>query len=62
MAWATVPSTDRAYQSRLPGTICYNDQHSGPLTDAVPADEVSLGDLGLSFPLPAPLYVAPGTP
>jgi len=28
----------------------------------VPADEISLGDLGLSFPLPAPLYIAPGTP
>ena len=56
-----VPSVDPNYLSRLPGTLCYNDQHSGPLTDAVPADEISLGDLGLSFLLPAPLYIAPRT-
>ena len=57
-----VPSVDPDYESRLGGPTCANDQASGPLTDAVPADEVSLGDFGLSFPLPAPLYIAPGTP
>lgn len=53
-----VPSSDPEYQSRLPG-VCANDQVSGQHTDAVPADEITLGDLGLSLPLPAPLYVAP---
>ena len=45
------------YQSRLP-FVCNNDQASGPINAVVPADEVMLEDLGLSFPLPAPPYVA----
>ena len=28
----------------------------------IPADEISWGDIGLSFPLPGPLHIAPGTP
>lgn len=28
---------------------------------AIPADEISLGDLGLTFPLPTPLYIATGS-
>ena len=52
-----VPSIDLVeYESRYPGS-CQNDQASGPLTDAIPADEVILEDLGLTFPRPAPLYV-----
>ena len=30
---------------------------SGPLMNAVPADEITLDDLGLSFPRPGPLYI-----
>ena len=52
-----VPSFDPEYQSRLPGPVCANDQASGPLTNAVPADEITLDDLGLSFPRPGPLYI-----
>jgi hypothetical protein len=51
------PSSDPEYLSRLPGINCNNDQDSGPLLDAVPADEIVIEDLGLTFPLPAPLYV-----
>jgi hypothetical protein len=51
------PSSDPEYLSRLPGINCNNDQDSGPLVDAVPADEIVIEDLGLTFPLPAPLYV-----
>jgi hypothetical protein len=51
------PSSDPDYLSRLPGINCNNDQDSEPLLDAVAADEIALEDLGLTFPLPAPLYV-----
>ena len=55
-----VPSIDLVeYQSRDPGAGCANDQASGPLTDAIPADAITLAELGLTFPLRAPLYVAP---
>ena len=49
------------YQSRLPGFSCNNDQVSGPINGVVPADEVMLEDLGLTVPLPAPPFVAPGS-
>jgi hypothetical protein len=49
------------YQSRLGGTLCNNDQASGPINEVVPADEILLEDLGLTFPVPAPPYVAPGS-
>jgi hypothetical protein len=57
-----VPSVDLGltYQSRF-GGACFNDQLSGPINGVVPADEIMLEDLGLSFPLAAPLYVAPGS-
>jgi hypothetical protein len=54
------PSIDPDYQSRLVHT-CLNEPGSA-LTDAVPADEVLLDDFGLTFPLPGPLHIAPGTP
>ena len=53
-----VPSFDTVdYLSQFVGQ-CNNGQQQ-PLTDAIPADEITLEDLGLTFPLPAPLYVAP---
>ena len=53
-----VPSFDTVdYLSQFVGQ-CNNGQQQ-PLTDAIPADEITLDDLGLTFPLPAPLYVAP---
>ena len=51
-------STLTSFQSWVdPGGDCH--EVSGEAHDAMPADEISLGDLGLSFPLPTPLYVAP---
>ena len=46
------------YESRWLGA-CANDQNSGPINDVIPADEILFEDLGLTFPLPGPIYVAP---
>jgi len=47
-----VPSSNPDSESRLPGPTCANDQLSSPLMNSVPADEITLDDLGLSFPRP----------
>jgi hypothetical protein len=54
---AAPPSRDIEVASHLrhPG-LCENDTNSRPAL-GIPADEVTIDDLSLTFPLPAPLYI-----
>ena len=54
------PYTTLRYASWFYQGVC--DNQSGEHVEMIPADEVSLTDLGLSFPLPGPLHIAPGAP